>query len=222
MIVTSKITPFSSSNTKSISQDLREFDSREDLINYNKIIQDEEAHFAPFEPIRVLCEINGYSVPAIIDTGAQITVMSESCAKRCRLSSFIDTRYFGRAVGVGSSEILGRISDLNMQIGPIKLESKVSVLRDSRIDLLIGLDILKRFKCNLCLSENILKLRINDKSIRVPLMQSRQGSPSSKAISSEKVSKNVEKECLFSQEMQNEDSGDALYEDDEPISMAGY
>jgi DNA damage-inducible protein 1 len=57
----------------------------------------------------VLCEVNGFLVPAIIDTGAQITVMSASCAKRCRISNKIDARFSGRAVGVGSSDIIGRI-----------------------------------------------------------------------------------------------------------------
>jgi hypothetical protein len=31
-----------------------------------------------FEPLQIMCEINGYMVPAIVDTGAEISVMSTS------------------------------------------------------------------------------------------------------------------------------------------------
>lgn len=53
-----------------------------------------------FEPLRVMCEINGYMVPAIIDTGAEITIMSHSCAKKCRIANTIDTNYAGIVVFV--------------------------------------------------------------------------------------------------------------------------
>lgn len=43
--------------------------------------------------------------------------MSASCAKRCRVSSNIDSRYAGKAIGVGTSEIIGRINQLDMRIG---------------------------------------------------------------------------------------------------------
>ncbi len=123
-----------------------------------------------FSPLQVMCEVNGYMIPAIIDTGAQITIMSSSCAKRCRINSNIDTRYSGRAVGVGSSDIIGRISCLPMRIGPINFDGCVSVLHESRVDFLIGLDFLKRFKCEISMKNNMLTLIARKRVFKVPLM----------------------------------------------------
>ena len=125
---------------------------------------------ASFDPIHVMCEINGFLVPAIIDTAAEVTVMSTSCAKRCRVSSLIDTQHSGKAIGVGSSEIVGGINGLNLRIGPLNFQNKISVLRNSRCDLLIGLDILKRFQCEISFRERLLRLHVRGDEVHIPLL----------------------------------------------------
>ena len=128
-----------------------------------------------FEPLQIACEINGYIIPAIVDTGAQISVMSESCARRCRVSNMVDGRFSGKAIGVGSSDILGRISELFMQVGPISFHNKVSILRESRVDLILGLDFLRRFKSEINLDERILKLKVRGRIIRISLLSNHNG-----------------------------------------------
>jgi len=129
-----------------------------------------------FEPIQVMCEVNGYLVPAIVDTGAEITVMSMSCAKRCQISSSIDTKFSGQAIGVGSSEIVGAIEDLPFRLGPIKFQNKISVLRSSRCDFLIGLDILRRFQCDISIGQKMLKMKVRNDMVRIPLISGGAGS----------------------------------------------
>jgi hypothetical protein len=123
-----------------------------------------------FQPIQVMCEINGFIVPAVVDTGAEISVMSSSCARRCHVSSLIDTRYSGKAVGVGSSDILGGIENLCIKIGSINFNNKFSILRNSRCDLLIGLDILNKFQCELSLKDRFIKFQIRNDFVRIPLL----------------------------------------------------
>jgi hypothetical protein len=122
-----------------------------------------------FEPIKVICEINGYLVPAVIDTGAQISIMSYSCMKRCRITSGLDSRFAGRAVGVGSVDILGRIDDLEMRIGPLSFKSKISVLRESGAEFLLGLDFLRRFRANINMAQNVMTIQVRDKVLKIPL-----------------------------------------------------
>jgi hypothetical protein len=122
-----------------------------------------------FEPISVMCEVNGHLIPAIIDTGAEITVMSAACAKRCGLSSRIDTQHCGKAIGVGSSEIIGGVDGLPLRIGPLSFQNRVSILSSSRCDFLIGLDILKRFKCDISLREKILRMHVRSEEVRISL-----------------------------------------------------
>jgi DNA damage-inducible protein 1 len=60
-------------------------------------------------------EAEGRILRAFVDTGAQVTVMSAACAARCGLLSKVDKRFAGRAVGVGSAKILGRIHDAHLR-----------------------------------------------------------------------------------------------------------
>lgn len=82
----------------------------------------------------------------------------------------IDDRFAGKAVGIGSSDILGRIGDLSMRVGPLSYHNQVAILRESRVDLIIGLDFLRRFKAEINLDQRILKLRVRDKTIRMPFI----------------------------------------------------
>ncbi len=62
-------------------------------------------------------KINGNPLQAFVDSGAQMTIMSKQCAKRCEILHLLDTRFEGLAVGVGTGKILGRIHIAQLQIG---------------------------------------------------------------------------------------------------------
>lgn len=75
----------------------------------------------------------------------------------------LDTRFAGMAVGVGSSRILGRV-----HVAPLHIEAErpgepgntiqcsFTVLEDNKVDLLFGLDNLKRHQCCIDLVESRL------------------------------------------------------------------
>ena len=62
-------------------------------------------------------EINKVNLTALVDTGAQTTIMSEHNAKKCGLSNLIDKRYAGIAKGVGTSKIVGVIHAAIIKVG---------------------------------------------------------------------------------------------------------
>lgn len=130
-----------------------------------------------FEPLQVMCEVNGKMIPAIVDTGAEISVMSTSCARRCDLWQSIDTQHSGRAIGVGSSDIIGGIEGLGIRIGPLSFQNKISILRNSnhRCDFIIGLDILKRFNCDIIMRERVIKMYVRGNEVRIPLVTKGEG-----------------------------------------------
>lgn len=82
-----------------------------------------------------------------MDSGAQSTIISQVCAEQCGIMSFLDTRFAGMAVGVGSSRILGRVHMADLEIGGTILPCSFTVLEDNKVDLLFGLDNLKRHQC---------------------------------------------------------------------------
>ena len=50
-----------------------------------------------------------HAVTTIVDTGAQVTVLSFHAAQTCGIAHLIDQRYAGQATGVGRCRVVGRI-----------------------------------------------------------------------------------------------------------------
>ncbi|KAF0305243.1 Protein DDI1 2 [Amphibalanus amphitrite] len=104
------------------------------------------------------CRVNGFPVKAFIDSGAQTTLMSSACAERCHIMRLVDTRWSGVAKGVGTQRILGRVHMGQIQIEDVFLTSSFSILEEQPMDMLLGLDMLKRHQCVIDLRGNVLRI----------------------------------------------------------------
>lgn len=133
--------------------------------------------------IQVLCHLGGRCVPATVDTAAQVSVMSAECVRRLRLSQYVDARYNGKAVGVGTQDITGEIRNLPIRIGSAVVFPRIAVLKSRRRvtesdqpdetmpDFLIGMDVLRRHKAEILLSTQTLKLHTtNGRTHVIPLL----------------------------------------------------
>lgn len=56
----------------------------------------------------------------------------------------VDFRWQGTAVGVGQQKIIGRIHMGDMQIETLHLPTSYTILENQPMDILLGLDMLKR------------------------------------------------------------------------------
>ncbi|RUS88707.1 hypothetical protein EGW08_003522 [Elysia chlorotica] len=124
--------------------------------------------FGQVHMLYVDCKVNGHPVKAFVDSGAQMTIMSQQCAERCHIMRLVDKRWEGVAKGVGTQKILGRVHLCQIEIANVFLQSSFSILENQPMDMLLGLDMLKRHQCIIDLRQN--RLEIGDEKIFTPFL----------------------------------------------------
>lgn len=122
--------------------------------------------FVAVHMLFVSCEINGVTIKAFIDSGAQASIINVRTAEKCGLMRLLDTRATTLMRGVGVRRSRGRIHMAIVNLGGLHIPFSFNVIDDDQMNLIIGLDQLKRHRMLIDLKDNCL--RIED--VRIPFL----------------------------------------------------
>lgn len=134
--------------------------------NYQLAMNENPESFAQVYMLYIEVEVNKTKIKAFVDSGAQTTIMSKDCAIKCNMLDMVDPRFAGVAMGVGQAKILGKVHLAPLSIGGQFYNASFSVMDQVQgVDLLIGLDLLKRYQCNIDLKNDVLHIGTTDQTV---------------------------------------------------------
>eukprot|EP00817_Percolomonadidae_sp_ATCC50343_P002745 CAMPEP_0117428544 /NCGR_PEP_ID=MMETSP0758-20121206/8223_1 /TAXON_ID=63605 /ORGANISM="Percolomonas cosmopolitus, Strain AE-1 (ATCC 50343)" /LENGTH=457 /DNA_ID=CAMNT_0005214949 /DNA_START=18 /DNA_END=1391 /DNA_ORIENTATION=+ len=129
--------------------------------NYLDAMEELPESFGRVVMLFIKVKINNKDTVALIDTGAQMSVISEKKALNLGLGRWINKRFEGKVHGVGTSNIIGRICKTEMFIGDASIDTSLTVLENQKhdaIDIIIGLDLMKSHGIIVDLQQNVLRV----------------------------------------------------------------
>lgn len=134
---------------------------RQILEQYRKMMDEYPESMGRVLMLYIECELNGHKFQAFVDSGAQMTIMSRKFAEKVGLLDYVDKRFSGVAVGVGTGKILGKIHIAELTIKGHIFPCTITVMDDEGLgnkdmDFILGLDMLKRHRCKIDLLTNNL------------------------------------------------------------------
>lgn len=136
---------------------------KQDIINknYMKAMEIMPELYTKSPSIYIKGTINGNMMKFLIDTGAQKSLLSKSVAVACGLDKYIDERYSGKLVGVGTDKILGKVHYTEITFDWGVLPCSFTICSNNNIIPIIGIDILNSHGVNIDFKTKTLKIGKN-------------------------------------------------------------
>jgi len=135
----------------------------------DEYISDDNDNETPTTAICCAVQINQQNIQAILDSGAAISIITSSLAKRLRLKIDEASKIIINTANGKRARALGKINTVKIIIGSIRMPITLQVIESPDENLLLGTDWFKRTKAVLNFDERKLRFKYLTKAISVPI-----------------------------------------------------
>mmetsp|Transcript_57640 Transcript_57640/g.168809 ORF Transcript_57640/g.168809 Transcript_57640/m.168809 type:complete len:183 (+) Transcript_57640:12-560(+) len=104
----------------------------------------------------IACELADFDLEMLVDTGAQMSVISAPLMHQLNLSGRLDQTQQGMASGVGHAMVVGWLRNIPVRLGHLQLGLDFSVLGGEEALLLLGIDQMRKLECVVDLDQQCL------------------------------------------------------------------
>lgn len=125
--------------------------------NLEYAYQNNPEAFVPYSLLWINCMINNKPVLAMLDTGAQMSILPLTIAQQCQVDYLVDQRWASLAVGVGVQKTYGRIHSLPVNIQGRVWANPFTVMTEGPLDhCILGVDWLTKNRATINLEQRCL------------------------------------------------------------------
>lgn len=116
-------------------------------------------------------KIAGRKTKALVDSGAQFSLMSLAATRSIGVEEEIDrTMCSSRRIrGIGTQRLIGGIESLDLMIGTSKFKQGFGIIQDIPCEIILGNDFLIEYKCTLSYKERCLF--VGDKDVKAKFIE---------------------------------------------------
>ncbi len=109
-------------------------------------------------PIYVNCQLYNKITAAMLDTGAQKTIIGINKVKELGLERLVNYTKVSMARGVGGGAvIIGRLENMELKMGSLGIRTDIEVLQDNDM-FLVGLDIIAKYQFMIDFEKEVVKV----------------------------------------------------------------
>mmetsp|Transcript_12204 Transcript_12204/g.27618 ORF Transcript_12204/g.27618 Transcript_12204/m.27618 type:complete len:231 (-) Transcript_12204:81-773(-) len=116
------------------------------------------------------CIVRGKACEMLLDTGAQVSVITLPMVRHLGMEDEIDDSILGVAAGVGKAFILGDLRSVDVVLGQVRFKMNFKVLSLREPLIILGVDQLQRFKCIVDLESKVLRFGGARGKVAVPFV----------------------------------------------------
>lgn len=128
-------------------------------ISYSASLEVNPEAFVPYDLIFIHCKVNGVSLTAMVDTGAQMSVLPLNLAKKCHVDWLIDPRFKTITCGVGVQKSEGRIHELKIELEGMIFPNPFVVLNGTNRFCIFGIDWLTKNRAIIDIPSRCLRIQ---------------------------------------------------------------